>query len=440
MESRDPSWSGALAELLLVTCVVVPFVFTRRLDAVFAAPKLVVLWAVLVLSLVLVAGGVLLSSQRPSGARAIASVDIAVAAFLVLNVAAWISSSDRDQSLYGERLEYQGLLTILLYIGLFYVARLASSTGHRLRQLFWAVAIGASFVSGYALVQKAGLDPVWDGYLPEGRVFSSIGQANALAAYLVLAIPVTVALLVHGRLPLRAVSSLAVVTMTAALVLTLSRGGYLGLIAASLVLVAGLRGRLRPHARRLAQIGAACLAAVIGVVVLIGATDAAFTQPVRRPFSIGDASVRFHVDAWHVAIRIAAEHPLLGTGQETFPDVFPRYSHDVLPTERAAALDAFRVESPHNVYLGIAAGAGIPALIAYVGLLAAFVLTVVRAARTADPHMYVALVAVLAATAGHLVTDAFMTADVTSTSLFWILMGATLGFVSARTSVSADKA
>ena len=131
---------------------------------------------------------------------------------------------------------------------------------------------------------------------------------------------------------------------------------------------------------------------------------------------------------------------MLGTGQETFPDVFPRYSHEVLSTERAAALDAFRVESPHNVYLGIAAGAGIPALIAYLGLLAAFVLTVVRAARTADPRMYVALVAVLAATAGHLVTDAFMTADVTTTSLFWILMGATLGFVSARTSVSADKA
>ena len=243
MESRDPFWSGALAELLLVSCVVVPCVFTRRLDAVFAAPKLVVLWAVLALSLLLVAGGVLFSSQRPSGARAIASVDIAVAAFLVLNVAAWISSSDRDQSLYGERLEYQGLLTILLYIGLFYVARLAFSTEHRLRQLFWAVAIGASFVAGYALVQKAGLDPVWDGYLPEGRVFSSIGQANALAAYLVLAIPVTVALLVHGRLRLRAVSSLAVVAMTAALVLTLSRGGYLGFIAASVVLVAGLRGR-----------------------------------------------------------------------------------------------------------------------------------------------------------------------------------------------------
>ena len=33
----------------------------------------------------------------------------------------------------------------------------------------------------------------------------------------------------------------------------------------------------------------------------------------------------------------------------------------------------------------------------------------------------------LAAVAGHLVTDAFMTADVTGTWLFWVLMGAGLG-------------
>ncbi len=318
MESREPSWSGALADLLLVTCVVVPCVFTTRLDAVFAVPKLVVLWAVLALSLVLVAVGC--SSRRSavgsSGDRECRhrrgrvpraqrrSVDLVVGP---------------GQSLYGERRQYQGLLTILLYIGLFYVARLAFSTEHRLRQLFWAVAIGASFVSGYALVQKAGLDPVWDGYLPEGRVFSSIGQANALAAYLVLAIPVTVALLDQRRLPLRAVSLAAFLAMTAALALTQSRGGYLGLLAAAVVLVAGLRERLRPHARWLAQIGAACLAAVIGVVVLSGATDATFKQPVRRPLSIGDESVRFHVDAWHVAIRIAAEHPLLGRGRRRSP-------------------------------------------------------------------------------------------------------------------------
>jgi hypothetical protein len=51
----------------------------------------------------------------------------------------------------------------------------------------------------------------------------------------------------------------------------------------------------------------------------------------------------------------------------------------------------------------------------------------------------VLLVAVLAALAGHLVTDSFMTAEVTGTWLFWLLLGATLGVLPAIES-GADNA
>jgi hypothetical protein len=43
------------------------------------------------------------------------------------------------------------------------------------------IAIGASVVAGYALLQRVGLDPVWS-ELRDGRVFSTIGQPNALGA------------------------------------------------------------------------------------------------------------------------------------------------------------------------------------------------------------------------------------------------------------------
>jgi hypothetical protein len=49
------------------------------------------------------------------------------------------------------------------------------------------------------------------------------------------------------------------------------------------------------------------------------------------------------------------------------------------------------------------------------------------------------LVALLAAMVGHLVTDAAMTAEVTSTWLFWVLMGATLGVTRNRESASAAR-
>jgi O-antigen ligase len=310
-------------------------------------------------------------------------------------------------------------------VGFFYVARLSVTDGLGMRLLLYTVAAGATLVSGYALVQEAGLDPVWEGYLPGGRVFSSIGQPNALAAYFVLAIPVSLALVFGTRGSVRVAVVLAISAMIAGLVLTRSRGGYLGFLTALAVLTVGSRALLRAPARRVRRgVAAALVAAVVIVVTAVAAGG-------LRRMSTDEPSVRFHLDAWRVAAQVAVEHPILGTGPETFPDVFPRYSHAVLPAERATALDAFRVESPHNVYFGIAAGSGIPALAAYLGIIAGFFVATVRAARS-EPRERVALVAVLAAVAGHLVTSAFMTADVTSTWLFWVLMGSALGLASSR--------
>ena len=419
----------------MLSCVVVPCLFTTKLAAVFVVPKLAALWTVLALGLVLVAGGAIFSRTPPRAALGLLPVDVAVAFFVVLNVAAWSFSTDRRQSLYGERLQYQGLLTVLLYVGFFYVARLSLTGGRRLRQLAFAITIGATLVAGYALVQKAGFDPIWRGYLPMGRVFSSIGQPNALAAYLVLAIPIAASLLVAGKV-VRGAISLALAAMILALFLTLSRAGYLAFLVMLPILALGMRDQLRMSAKRLWLGLAAILCVGLGIVAIVQPARATFSESWRRVASSGDvgneASLRFHLDAWNVAARIAADHPILGTGQETFPDVFPRYSHSVLPADRASALDAYRVESPHNVYLAIAAGSGFPALLAYIGIVAGFVSAVARAAqRACTPGFRLALVAMLAASAGHLVTDAFMTADVTSTWLFWVLMGAGLGVFSS---------
>ena len=389
-------------------------------------PKLAVLWAALAAGLVLISLRVLVTAALPRGPGWIWYVDVPVAAFLVLNIAAWAFSTDRVQSLYGERLSYQGLLTLLLYVGFFAFARLTIADDRGLRLLTWAVAGGATLVAGYALVQKAGLDPIWEGYLPGGRVFSSIGQANALAAYFVLAIPVTLALLVGSRTIVRLLVLLASAAMVAALVLTQSRGGFLGFLAvlASLAVGGGLLVRL-PVSRRRFGVGVV-VAVALAAIVAAGVS----ASGNRERVSSADSSIRFHLDAWRVAVEVAAEHPLLGTGPETFPDVFPRYSHLVLPGDRATALDAFRVESPHNVYLGIAAGSGIPALLAYLAVIAGFFVATVRAARSASRERQLVLVAFLAAVTGHLVTDAFMSPDVTSTWLTWVLLGAVLGAIS----------
>jgi putative inorganic carbon (HCO3(-)) transporter len=420
MDGHGRDWSWAPAGVVLASCVVVPCVFWTRIEAVFVVPKLVALWAALAIGLVLVAVGVVATGRLPRG-HWVPLVDVPVAAFVGLGLAAWAFSTDREQSLYGERLQHQGLLTLLLYVGFFYLARLSISDWRRLRLLSWAVALGAALVSGYALVQRAGLDPIWEGFLPGGRVFSSIGQANALGAYLVLAIAFSVPCAVGVSRAVRAVALAAIAAMTIALVLSQSRGGFLGFVAAAIVFAIVSLPAFATPTRRLRYAVAGALAAMI-VVLAVSASAAGGVDRLTS----SDSSMRFHLDAWRVAAQIAAEHPVLGTGPETFPDVFPRYSHDLLPVDRANALDAFRVESPHDVYLGIAAGSGIPALIAYLAVVAGFFVVAVRGLEGAARDVRLALAAALAAVAGHLSTDAFMSPEVTSTWLLWVVMGAVI--------------
>ena len=433
----EPRWPTGLLGILAAGCIVVPSVFTTRTHAVFATPKLAVLWVLLAMCLGLVAAGATLSDRLPVTARLLWRVDGPVLAFVGLSLTAWAFSTDRTQSLYGEQLQYQGVLTLLLYVGFFYVARLAVSGCRSMDLLQYAITVGATVVAAYALVQKVGVDPIWDGYLPGGRVFSSIGQANALAAYLVLAIPLSAGLALRARRLRRALILLATTAMVAAFVFAQSRGGYLGLLSALVVLALAWWPELGLRTRRLAVVVALVVVAVaIGAAARTPSSIPAFGDVSTR----SDASTRFHLDAWRVASAIVRDHPLLGTGPETFPDVFSQYSHDVLPPERAVALDSYRVESPHNVYLAVATGSGIPTLIAYLGILAGFLVTSRKALRAVRRDARMTLVAVLAAVIGHLVTDVFMTAEITSTWLFWLLLGATLAWASAEESRIASEA
>ena len=423
MREQGRGWSWAPAGVVLASCVVVPCIFWTRIEAVFVVPKLAALWSALAIGLVLVAVGVVATGRLPREARWVPLVDVPVGAFVALSIAAWVFSTDREQSLYGERLQHQGLLTLLLYVGFFYLVRLSITDERRLKLLCCAVACGATLVAGYALVQKAGLDPIWDGYLPGGRVFSSIGQANALAAYLVMASPLGVALLTGVPASVRVVVLASIGAMTAALAFTQSRGGYLGFLATLIVLAVGWRRVLLASLRRPRYV----VAGALSVVALLVAV--AISVGGQERLTSSDSSIRFHLDAWRVAAQVAVEHPVLGTGPETFPDVFPRYSHDLLPANRAAALDAFRVESPHDVYLGIAAGSGIPALVAYLAVIVGFFVVAIGTLKRVARDLELTLVAALAAVTGHLVADVFMSADVTSTWLFWVVLGAVVGTI-----------
>jgi O-antigen ligase len=251
-----------------------------------------------------------------------------------------------------------------------------------------------------------------------------VGQANNLAAYLDLVVVAAIGLWPTAERRSRFALGAVVLLSVLALALTLSRGGYLGLVAALGVLFVASR-----HAwpsRRVGAVGLATAAVILAVALALPPTRAIVERVADRALATADAgegSIRFHLDQWRIGAQIAIDHPLLGTGPETFPLVFRPYLDQLLPPDRAELLGRFRLESPHNELIGIAAEMGLPALAAYLAFLLACAIACIRRVRAADGASRTIALVVLATFTVHVVTNFFMTPETVTSELFWITMG-----------------
>ena len=356
--------------------------------------------------------------------------DVFVVVYLVLSVLALALSVDRQTSLYGEPLQQAGFLTSLALIVTYAVARVAVTSLRRLGSLLTTVAIVGTVVAGYGFIQLAHIDPLWSS-LPKGRVFSSIGQPNWLAAYLVMTVPITIALMIMAkRKTLSALGAVAVILQVTVVVATRSRSGYLGLATAlaigSLLLIwhIGRENRVRAKAIGVAVVGVAVVIA-LATALSSASPEVSPSSAIGRAVSIldvGGFDAQRYVALWEVGAAIAVDHPLSGSGQDTYAVMFPTYRDRILEPTYANHFAAFRPESPHNVYLGVASGTGIPALITYFGVIGFAMATLIGTAR-AGGRVAVFAGAILAALMGHLVTDFFMTMDLSGSWLCWALLG-----------------
>jgi len=140
------------------------------------------------------------------------------------------------------------------------------------------------------------------------RVSATLRNPNALAAVLLLCIGGAAALAVGTRsLLLRLAGSAALVPMSAALPLTFSRAGYLGLALAVVGTVAAV-----PAARRLrALLCAACIAVPIGAVAL-RVPGVAFRVHGISVQNGGDVTSRFFT--WRDTLSVLRARPVWGAG------------------------------------------------------------------------------------------------------------------------------
>lgn len=410
---RHPSWLIPLAAALLIP-LLVPLTFAPWRAEVFAPIKILMLDLLLGIGLTGAGVAAVLGGVRP--ARWVPAVDLAVAAFGVLNLLAYVHSVNRAASLSGLFPEYQGLTTVLGYLAAYALARLACIRSRQLAVLFSTLTVTTGVIGGYALVQRLGLDPLWG---LSGRPFATVGQPNSMAAMLVVGLPATLSTLAGQRGVRRALCAVAVALGGLGLVLSLSRGGWLATGVAAglgLLLVDG------PARRRILPRAAAAATVLAVVLLLTPAGRSVAAHAALRGVAVTDLhapSTAKHLALARVGAAISADHPWLGAGQDTFPELVEPYAARHLPADQAVLLGQRRCESPHNGLLSISVGAGVPALLAYLLVLLAAARRMLRLRRQGEPLA----VPVLMIMAAYLAGSLFMTPEVASTATLWVVLG-----------------
>ena len=209
-----------------------------------------------------------------------------------------------------------------------------------------------------------------------GRVQGSFGHPNLYAGYLAALLPVAVAVGVSRRLGggLRSLAWLAALAALPALYFTYARGATIGLLAGAIIWFAVLRPRL------------AIVVAVATAAIAAFAVPATLQERFDPEASGSDVTLRS--DIWKSALDIYSGHPLLGVGVNNFGVAYERLPAvtDAGAQRRLLHQDLLLIPPhPQNMYLQSLAEQGLAGIIALLGLIAAALTVLARAARSRSP-------------------------------------------------------
>src|SRR5919198_4458648 len=215
------------------------------------------------------------------------------------------------------------------------------------------------------------------------RASGTFEQPNPFAGYLNLTLPLLFAGVVTGVPLIGRLRGTALVLLSAAVLLSVSRAALLASMAAAVVIGAV---HLR-RARALVATGVVTLFAVT-VGTVFGLVPASVIDTIATALGMNNVDVKNPTPlTWPVAERLAhilagldmfQKHPWLGVGIGNYPAVYPAYQ--IAPVWKNALGHA------HNYYVNVAAEAGVVGLAAFLILLvSAFAIVVSLYRRAADP-------------------------------------------------------
>jgi len=358
---------------LYLLTILIPLTFTTINSELFEFPKFILLLSgTLVIT---VAWAIHIYKSRDYKIFVASPISYSILAILLTQTLATIFSLHPYTSFWGYYSRFHGgLLTTICYTIIYFAASKWMDT--KSTQKLIKISVITSILIGlYAIAERLGIDKNFWLQDVQNRPFSTLGQPNWLAAYLLPNIFLSLYLSLtsnHKRPTLISLISFAILFI--ALLLTKSRSGFLAFavsFATYLVLLvrqfnfAKIKKATIPYA-----------AVILLVVILIGTpytpslTSFLIAKSVPAvPITTGTVLENGGTESgdirkivWTGALKLIEKHPLLGTGPETF--AYTYYWERPIAHNQTSEWD-FLYNKAHNEYLNIAAGAGLIGLLAY---------------------------------------------------------------------------
>jgi tetratricopeptide (TPR) repeat protein len=361
--------------LICAQVALIPVVFDLSADIAFTVPKALFTHAA---SYLLAAAMIATLIYSPRLLRLWSPLNLAVLTYLLVNVAATIFAEDRRLALFGAHDRMLGLGTlsanVVLYFGVAYLIR----TRARAVALALSFMSGVLIVLGYELLQAIGRDPIQWAIDSAVRPFSTVGQSNSLAEYLMIAGAVAAAVAIfdaHLRGWQRAAWSVVAGAAVLGAIATQTRSVLLGLAGAeaaflSLIWIAH-RGRRSRLIGTLGALGCALAFLLLVVASPIGNRVASTVQTTSTdPAADPDAGPKLEAAAdvrvalYRIAVQSVGDHPALGAGPDNFINIVPRYRSANEPFEVQANPNS----SAHSWVAQVANSSGVAGLATFISI------------------------------------------------------------------------
>lgn len=280
-----------------------------------------------------------------------------------------------------------------------------------------AVRILAVLVAGASVAAVSGiLAPPSAESAVYGRATGTVGDPNELAAALVVGLALATAFTVnrHFNASWRTLAGVAAVLCLTGILLSLSRGGLLG-VGACLLLAVVLGGRWRRRAL-----------AVCGMIAAVGVGYFAFVASLpakQRVLNISGGGGTGRLDLWTVGLRMIDAHPVRGVGTGQFAHSSVHYLLQPGAIQRGDLI----LSTPkvaHNTYLNVVAELGLIGGLLFAAILMSCLgcvwLAVRCVQRDGDERLEILLRGLMVGIGGYLVTLMFISENYAK--LLWILL------------------